>query len=224
MFNKKEYLESIKEQIDQMIKLYEYCHFFDCLKENVNFADEISSALAKLYHIRTLMTPQTYELFYKLVKEFILSNGALFISLLLFSHPRKQSLVQFKNEEYRFGYSYQLEGKSVIDFIKSVNSQYEFLFLLKNEEGISKEVRDYWIENSLINKVIDVFYRMQDSNGCEISLQIMTIDGFTYDIENINESSTIKNFLRNILKENEELRDKINISFRKELGNYFSLI
>ena len=68
-----------------------------------------------------------------------------------------------------------------------------------------------------------MFYRLQDEQGKAISLQIMPYSDFTFDIYNLLKFSDIMKFISLLLKQNPELKDRINISFRKYLGNSFSL-
>ena len=51
----------------------------------------------------------------------------------------------------------------------------------------------------------------------------MTEQDYTFDINNIITKSDVRNFISNLLFENEILKDKINIAFRKILGNTFTL-
>lgn len=222
-FNKYQYMKQVNNSILYVINMFTESYFNNFLLENVDISKDLEEAIVKLNLIREFIKDNNYEMFYNLMKEFILTNSVCKrLALVVITHPTRESnsVISLNNNEI-FGASFIVNTEN---FMESVNSNLKFLFLLKDENGkVCKEVIDFWKDNPITRKTVSVFYKLNDDSGEDISLQIMVTDNFSFDIQDLTKQQTVKDFLIYLLKENEELKDSINIAFRKYLGNKFSL-
>lgn len=196
------------------------------LTENIDITSDILHSINKVNLMKELLSNRLYKQFTDTARDFILHDNSCYIlSLLLIAHPRKDSSFTISYDN-NYGLNYTIHSNNFFDI---VNTNFQFLFNLPeinkdNKLEPNKEIIHFWQEHSIVKDYLSVFYRYYDSLGKSISLQLMPKPDFTFDIIDINNNKQILTFLSFVLKENEELKDRINISFRKYLGNHFSFL
>lgn len=222
MFDKALYMYEIDQSLRLIENIFLNCLESNLLKENIETSNFLVDSLFKVRQILNLKT-DNYSIFFDKIKQFILKDkGCRYIMLLLLATPKENNYkISYENN---FGLDYVIDY-SDIKFIDCINDNFKFLILLRNEktELPDIDILNYWSQYPIIKDKISVFYRLQDEQGKAISLQIMPYSDFTFDIYNLLKFSDIMKFISLLLKQNPELKDRINISFRKYLGNSFSL-
>lgn len=215
-------ISQIKKSIKKLLMISSSIISSNVFEENVNISGYLINSNVQL----TLLLNENNAIkFFKKLKEFILTDkGCYYIVNLLLSFPkaRANNIIKFNNDfECAYTLKYSIYSNSILE---TINSQYKFLFYLDSgNKKDNEEVLKYWMKRKLFDEDLNVFFRIQNEKTCEISLQIMTKQDYTLDIYDVIKNTDIRNFIIDILKENEELRGKIDVCLRKFLGNTFTL-
>ena len=216
-----QYVEHIRKSCYKMSNVLINLLENNLLLENYDISGDFVNSLVELYKV--LSTKDDDEFLLNVKRYIINDKGVRYLVLLLISHPKESDLYSL-NYIKTYGQDFEIRFPLDVPFYDFINSNYDFLFYLLKGNKPDTELLEYWLDNPIIKDKVYVSYRLHDQLGKVVSLQIMTFENFTYDVKNIIKKPDIRNFIGDILNENRILKDKINVSFRKQLGNGFSLL